>query len=364
MYIRYTLNDTFTPIYKLDVEATEESGQITYRQVSYLGSPAKKIEINPNSDEVKTKFPNNEYEKFVDKDKTKTTNGMSKADLAAEFGEDETTSVPETPEVETDSDSENITDGQAEIKPEGNVLSAQDLADEWGNEEFEEETTQPSTSVESKIDFQEEPTTGYRQRTINNAKADATIAIAVDFNSAGEKLTKTSVLGQNKKYISIDANTLVVSKERVDKIVEQLNSVNAKTLNIAGNGIYTMKGKYTQEQIDNFTYDLLNQVLNSSNLKTKIESIRSGGQTGFDEAGAKAGIKLGLPTIVLAPKNWTFRNINGQDISNEQQFKNRFNTNISPSQEKSVSSTIINPEITQNKPDGLPGIDRSPESCS
>ena len=368
MYIRYTLNDKYTPIYKLDAEATEESGQITYRQVTYLGSPAKKIEINPNSDEVETKFPNNKYESFVAKDKGTATGGMSKADLAAEFGEDETIPVEETPEVETESDSENITDGQSEIKPEGTALSLKDLADEWGDEEMEEESTETkipvSTKLETKINFQEEPTTGYRQRTINNAKADATIAIAVDFNSAGEKLTKTSVLGQNKKYISIDANTLTVSKERVDKIVEMLNSVNAKTLNIAGNGIYTMKGKYTQEQIDKFTYDLLKAVIESPNLKTKIESVRSGGQTGFDEAGAKAGIKLGLPTIVLAPKGWTFRNINGQDISNEQQFKNRFDENISPSEEKSVPSTIINPEITQNKPDGLPGIDRSPESCS
>ena len=197
------------------------------------------------------------------------------------------------------------------------------------------------------IDFQEEPTTGYKQRTINNAKADATIAIAVDFNSAGEKLTKTSVLGQNKKYIPIDANTLTVTKERVDKIVEQLNSVNAKTLNIAGNGIYTMKGKYTQKQIDDFTYDLLNQALNSPNLKTKIESIRSGGQTGFDEAGAKAGIKLGLPTIILAPKGWTFRNINGQDISNEQQFKDRFieqpiNKEIKPNEVTKFFETKFN----------------------
>ena len=204
------------------------------------------------------------------------------------------------------------------------------------------------------IDFQEEPTTGYRQRTINNAKADATIAIAVDFTSAGEKLTKTSVLGQNKKYISVDANTLTVTKERVDKIVQELNSVNAKTLNIAGNGIYTMKGKYTQQQVDDFTYDLLSQVLNSPNLKTKIESIRSGGQTGFDEAGAKAGIKLGLPTIILAPKGWAFRNINGQDISNEQQFKYRFveqpiNKEIKPKidSSKKIEDTITNTQEFQ-----------------
>lgn len=193
------------------------------------------------------------------------------------------------------------------------------------NNDFEIKTEETKiVNNSSQIIFEEEQSAGYRNRTIKNASADATIAMAVDFNSAGEKLTKSSVLNQNKKYIPLNANNLTVTKERVDKIVEKLNSVNAKTLNIAGNGIYTIKGKYTQQQIDNFTFDLLNQVMNSPNLKTKIISIRSGGQTGFDEAGTKAGIKLGLPTLTLAPKGWTFRNEQGQDISNEQQFKARF----------------------------------------
>jgi predicted NAD-dependent protein-ADP-ribosyltransferase YbiA (DUF1768 family) len=204
--------------------------------------------------------------------------------------------------------------------------------------------------MQSLITFEEEPSSGYRERTIKNASADATIAIAVDFNSAGELLTKKSVLGQGKKYISIDANTLTVTQERVDKIVEQLNSVNAKTLNIAGNGIYTMKGKYTQQQVDDFTYDLLNQVVNSPNLKTKIESIRSGGQTGFDEAGAKAGIKLGLPTLVLAPKGWIFRNINRQDISNEQEFKARFkNVIVEPSKSLTWDSLSEDNKLSMTK---------------
>jgi hypothetical protein len=38
-----------------------------------------------------------------------------------------------------------------------------------------------------------------------------------------------------------------------------------------------MKGKYTQAQIDEFTYDLLNNVINSPRLENTIDSIRSGG---------------------------------------------------------------------------------------
>ena len=41
--------------------------------------------------------------------------------------------------------------------------------------------------------FKESQTSGYRDRTIQNASADVTIALATDFNTAGEKLTKSSV---------------------------------------------------------------------------------------------------------------------------------------------------------------------------
>lgn len=182
--------------------------------------------------------------------------------------------------------------------------------------------------------FKEHQSSNYVDRTRVNASADVTIALATNFESLGERATKKAVNDQKKKYISVDANRLEVTKERVNGIVNQLNSANAKTLNIAGNGIYTMKGKYTQQQIDSFTYDLLNQVLNSPNLKTKITSIRSGGQSGFDEAGAKAGIQLEIPTTILAPKGWKFRDINGKDISNEKQFKDRFKE-LSPKQNTS-----------------------------
>ena len=205
--------------------------------------------------------------------------------------------------------------------------------------------------IQSKIDFQVE-TSGntigemYRNRTIKNASADATIAIAVNFETPGEKLTKSSVVNQGKKYIPIDAKVLEVTESRVNKVVDMLNSVNAKTLNIAGNGIYTMKGLYTQEQLDEFSYQLLKAITESPNLKNKIVSIRSGGQTGFDEAGAKAGIRLGIPTTVLAPKGWSFRNIDSMDISNEKMFKERFKTIQQPETQTKIKYS--NEELKQN----------------
>jgi len=175
------------------------------------------------------------------------------------------------------------------------------------------------------ITFIESGSFGYKNRTIVNASSDVTIAFACDFSTSGEKLTKKSVLEQGKKYLAIDANNLNVTEFRVNKIVDILNKVNAKTLNIAGNGIYTLKGKYYQYELDEFVYNLLLEVISSDNLKNKCITIRSGGQTGFDESGAKAGDKLGLETIILAPRGWKFRTQYGTDISDEEKFKERFN---------------------------------------
>jgi hypothetical protein len=211
--------------------------------------------------------------------------------------------------------------------------------------------TQPSTS----IDFQEEPTSGYRERTIKNASADATIAIAYDFNSAGEKLTKSSVLQQNKLYLPVSTDVFSSGNDltmMAGKIVSEITKLkkNSITLNIAGNGIYTLKNTFPGGQIsvDKFTLELLTDVINRlKENNITVSTLRTGGQTGFDEAGAKAGIKLGIPTTILAPKGWTFRNISGQDISNEQQFKSRF----------------TQPSTNVNQPEGLPPINLTSKQC-
>jgi hypothetical protein len=201
------------------------------------------------------------------------------------------------------------------------------------------------------ITFEEEQSSGYRNRTIKNASADATIAIAADFNSAGERLTESSVRQQGKSYIPVvlSVETMIQEEAYAEKIVEELNKVKAKTLNIAGNGIYTLKGDFKQTELDEYVYDLLNLIVNSPKLENKIISIRTGGQTGIDEAGAKAGVRLGIPTTILAPKGWTFRNISGTDISNEEQFKARFgkmvDTNIS-----TPIAEVVKPEKKVKKP--------------
>jgi hypothetical protein len=199
---------------------------------------------------------------------------------------------------------------------------------EAANEPNMSESSSSKNVSASKIIFEEDKSTNYQNRTKKNANADVTIAIAVDFKTYGEIATKKFVQENGKKYNPVDvSSSLTVKSKDVENIVNILNSVNKKSvsLNIAGNGIYTLKTKkYTQKQVDDYAYRLLKAVLESPKLKVKIESVVTGGQSGFDEAGAKAAIKLGLPTKILAPKGYKFRNINNFDISDEKRFKERF----------------------------------------
>lgn len=175
--------------------------------------------------------------------------------------------------------------------------------------------------------FLEHKSDKYPPRTYENAQADATIAFAVDFDSPGEILTKKAVRQNKKQYISVDASVLHYDAKTIDKIVYQLNEAKAKTINIAGNSLPTLlkfSHQYSQNVCDTFAHVTLDLIVNHRFLKSKPISIRSGGQSGFDEAGIKAAVKLGIPAICLAPKGWKFLDKDGNTICDEALFKNRF----------------------------------------
>jgi 5'(3')-deoxyribonucleotidase len=58
-------------------------------------------------------------------------------------------------------------------------------------------------------------------------------------------------------------------------------------------------------------------------LEVKIQSIRSGGQTGFDEAGLKAGLKLKINTIAYYPKGYRIRDLEGDKTQTREQVFRR-----------------------------------------
>lgn len=172
----------------------------------------------------------------------------------------------------------------------------------------------------------EHKSASYAPRTYHNAHTgDLTIAIALDFNTAGEKLTKKAALNKGAlNYLSIDiqappiesARSLYVACKRPEKLAEPYQ---VKTLNVAGNGIYTLvKAGYNQEQINRIVYDIISPV----HQHHQFTHIVSGGQTGIDMAGAVVGIELGIPVTLTFPKGYKMRTIDNKDSdSNESEIR-------------------------------------------
>jgi hypothetical protein len=152
----------------------------------------------------------------------------------------------------------------------------------------------------------EHPSPQYPPRTYENARvADLTVAIALDFDTAGERLTKRAA-GDRYTFISLNTDDNVAA----DKLARKLREFNVRTLNVAGNGIYSLAAKgWTQERLNAYVFNVLRLASKNSTLKEVI----SGGQTGADIAGVTAAHVLGLDTEVRLPKGFIQRGLNNQD---------------------------------------------------
>lgn len=181
---------------------------------------------------------------------------------------------------------------------------------------------------------------GYSQRTRENANADDvdfTIAVSVDLNTAGERCTRRAA---GDSFIGIEVRDFSEEslKVAVDHIYENLPEEFQKGepmgVNFAGNGLYTLNAHgISQEEANVFASGIL------AGLKEKgvvIQSGRSGGQTGMDEAFILGLSEMGVPVTCHAPKDFLFRGADGKDVKgDEKAFKARFNVQVRRSLKKS-----------------------------
>ena len=172
-------------------------------------------------------------------------------------------------------------------------------------------------------------------------------------NARGEKYTTVTKVTNPKKgkYIGINLNIIspakAIATEIYNQIIERNLPIHNIKLNIAGNGIYTLKSKQA-------SYDkLLTEVLKALQDKgITISEVRSGGQTGIDEAGIKAAISLGLKASILAPKGYRFRGKDNKDVSNKELFVKRFNSDYkepNKAQRKKFEVLYEDEEVTEAK---------------
>lgn len=177
------------------------------------------------------------------------------------------------------------------------------------------------------IEFAQDACSNYQHRTFLNIElSEATLVFAVDLTTPGEKCTKNYASVCEKKLFSfvIGENGRLDNSNRgvLSSALEYIKNNNITILNIAGNGIYTFSAHgITQQRVNELVYNVLKYLIdNGCNLK----KVRSGGQTGADEAGLVAGDKLGLETVSFCPKGWRFRTADGKDVKSEELYKARF----------------------------------------
>lgn len=175
-------------------------------------------------------------------------------------------------------------------------------------------SAKPSTT------FSISSSTSYPVRTRENAEwSDITIALAENFSTAGEKLTQR-VAGA--KYVSHSLSSSNDPQAIAGSIYNQIvakGKVKDLKLNIAGNGIYTLT--HPQEYYNNLLTEVLSILQNKG---VTFSAIRSGGQTGIDEAGIIAAQRLNIPSIVHTTSDFKFRGKDNKDVSDEARFKSRF----------------------------------------
>ncbi|EMM6790306.1 hypothetical protein JR314_33255 [Pseudomonas aeruginosa] len=147
----------------------------------------------------------------------------------------------------------------------------------------------------------------YAPRTWENAKsADITVAFASDFTTRGEQLTLRAA---GEAYVAIPVSIEPVAAAR--RLYKAMSAAKARTLNVAGNGIYTLsKHGWTQESINAWVY----QVIGKVHQHWPIEFIRSGGQTGADVAGLVSAHALGIDCLGLFPKHFLQRAEDNVDV--------------------------------------------------
>lgn len=191
-----------------------------------------------------------------------------------------------------------------------------------------------------------ENNSNYADRTKTNAeKSNITVAIAKDFSTAGEKLTKQAA---GEKYYGVTFSSMELSYDTIaNEIIAKLKSTMSNyneseniIINIAGNGIYTLNNyKISQKDCNDVVYNILYRVKELLEKENKNLIVRSGGQTGIDEAGIIAAMQLEVPALIHTTSNFKFRitnpekkdgfeNISG--INNAHLFLQRFLVDYTP----------------------------------
>lgn len=196
---------------------------------------------------------------------------------------------------------------------------------------------------------------GYTARTENNANdTDITINFSPNKNSAGYKKTKKTA---GDKFFDVNDSTTAEDFEGKLKMLN-LTKESPLKVNIAGNGLNETRDM-DQKAFDNDVYKFLKMIKDAG---FNVVYIRTGGQTGADEAGAITGRKLGIVTEVHGPADWIFRPQDGKDIKDESAYKERFSRDFDIEESQTKTESVSNVEAPVVQPTQQPVQNEAPAS--
>lgn len=159
------------------------------------------------------------------------------------------------------------------------------------------------------INLLEHTSSSYGPRTWHNAAQGVTLAIAVDFSTAGEKLTTKAA--QKNGIVHLDTRVFATDWIPASReLYKLLRDSDCRIVNVAGNGIYTYSKHGFDQQGVNF---MVQQVLKQVHEHWKLDHVVSGGQTGADLAGLIAAAKLDIDCTGMWPNGYKMRFADGID---------------------------------------------------
>lgn len=175
----------------------------------------------------------------------------------------------------------------------------------------------------------------YQSRTANNAEwSDITLAFAVDVCSPGELETKEAAGDKFLSYELPDGDNAITEQSFVETLLSEVltairnhsrytaSSKKGMKLNIAGNRLAILyRHGISQDGIDILLHAVIKGLLEND---IHIAEIRSGGQSGVDEAGIHAAQDCSMPCSILCPKGYRFSTAEGNELSGAEKFTARY----------------------------------------
>ena len=142
----------------------------------------------------------------------------------------------------------------------------------------------------------------------NIEDSDMTIAFQLKGINSNPRIGDAKKLADVFKSFTLNIKNKQASPSDtlVKNFVQALNDNEVSTLNLVASNLYELnQKKINQDTIDDYIYELLEKVVNSPDLAQSIESVILTGETGVEEAFAKAASELGIPVQINALQFYT-----------------------------------------------------------